>query len=70
MVIEWGSFYFRAEGTVAVLLGAAPVLFVMTLPSVAEAIKRTVYLLTRSSKKKLTLLDRIRRAEKEAKENE
>lgn len=61
MEIQWGEFYFQAEGTVAILLALAPVAFALSIPRVAEAIKTIVYLVGRRAKRTLSLQERANR---------
>ena len=64
MEIQWGEFYFQAEGTVAILLALAPVAVALAIPKVAEAVKTIVYLAKRYTKRVLSLQERADREEK------
>jgi len=65
MEIQWGEFYFQADGTVAILLAFAPVAVALAIPKVAGAIKTIVYLVGRHAKAKrvLSLQERADREE-------
>lgn len=63
MEIQWGEFYFQADGTVAILLALAPVAAALAIPKVAEAIKTIVYLVKRYAKRVLSLQERADREE-------
>ena len=63
MEIQWGGFYFQAEGSVAILLAAAPIVLALGIPKVAEAVKTIVYLVKRRAKRILSLQERADREE-------
>lgn len=63
MEIQWGEFYFQADGTVAILLALAPVAVALAIPKVADAIKTIVYLVGRRAKRVLSFQERADREE-------
>lgn len=51
MEMEWGSFYFSCEKTVALLLAAAPVVAIMELPIVVRGLRKIILLIKRRRRK-------------------
>jgi hypothetical protein len=40
MELQIGDFYLKLEGTIGLLIGAAPVMFLMTLPTIQKIVRR------------------------------